>query len=567
MIHRIYSSLGSFKELEFHPGLNVLLSEKTKDASRRQTRNRAGKSSLVEIIHFLTGADIKKESLFKAEELEDVSFGMECDLPEGPVTIERLNKSRAGFLLNNTQISVTKWKEKLGLEIFGLPVTPDEKYSPPTFRSLFAYFARRIVSEAFSSPEKQASMQGTGDYQKALMYLFGLDWHIAADWQNIRDRENILEKLKKAVGQGAFAGIIGSSAQLRTQLTIAEERLKRLKQEMSEFRVHPQYRELEKEADELTRKLGELANGNTVDLAAIRDLDTALKSENPPEPTDLESVYREAGIVLPKIVKKRYQVVREFHESVISNRRDYLAGELDDAKRRIETRDLEKVELDRRRAEIMRTLNSFGALDQFNHLQGEVGRLESEVETLRKRYESAEQLEGSKSELEIERNRLLLRLRLNFKEQNERLNQAILAYEQISSRLYEDAGSMYVDETPNGPAFRFEIQGARSKGIKNMQILCFDLMLMRIASQQGFGPGFLIHDSHLFDGVDGRQVIRALKVGAEIAGELGVQYIVTMSEDDAFKETEPGFDLREYILDVKLTDATESGGLFGIRFD
>ena len=78
---------------------------------------------------------------------------------------------------------------------------------------------------------------------------------------------------------------------------------------------------------------------------------------------------------------------------------------------------------------------------------------------------------------------------------------------------------------------------------------------------------FLIHDSHLFDGVDGRQVVRALRVGAENAQKLGFQYIVTMNEDDAFKETEEGFNLNDYILDVKLTDATDDGGLFGIRFD
>jgi uncharacterized protein YydD (DUF2326 family) len=66
--------------------------------------------------------------------------------------------------------------------------------------------------------------------------------------------------------------------------------------------------------------------------------------------------------------------------------------------------------------------------------------------------------------------------------------------------------------------------------------------------------------------VDGRQVISALKVGEETARELGFQYIVTMNEDDAFKEKTEGFDLREYVLPVVLTDATEDGGLFGFRF-
>ena len=280
----------------------------------------------------------------------------------------------------------------------------------------------------------------------------------------------------------------------------------------------------------------------------------------------LESIYAEAGVALPGLAIKRYEEVRSFHESVVRNRRDYLSGELLAARQRIASREQEKLRPDQRRSEIMGILKSHGALDQFAKLQGETGRLEAEVESLRQRFEAAEQLDGTKNELEIERNRLTLRLRRDFSEQKGRLAEAILAFEETSKRLYESAGSMTVDETSNGPVFQFPMQGSRSKGIKNMQIFCFDLMLMRLCAKRGIGPGFLIHDSHLFDGVDGRQVISALQVGAETASELGFQYIVTMNEDDAFKEKTDGFDLREHVLPVVLTDAKEDGGLFGFRF-
>lgn len=214
----------------------------------------------------------------------------------------------------------------------------------------------------------------------------------------------------------------------------------------------------------------------------------------------------------------------------------------------------------------MSTLQTHGALDQFSHLQGEAGRLEASVESLRQRFEAAEQLEGTKNELGIERNRLTLRLRRDFSEQKSRLSEAILAFEVTSKRLYESAGSMTVDETSNGPEFQFPMQGSRSKGIRNMQIFCFDMMLMRLCANRGVGPGFLIHDSHLFDGVDGRQLISALKVGAETATELGFQYIVTINEDDAFKEAIAGFNLYDHVLPTVLTDSKEDGGLFGFRF-
>jgi uncharacterized protein YydD (DUF2326 family) len=572
LIHHLFSTLPTFKNLgDLKPGLNVLLAQKTEGASTKQTRNRAGKTSFIETVHFLTGSEAGPESIFRTPELAEYTFGMDFDLKDARTVVERSGSAKAKIYVTpppeaKRKLSATDWVTFLGEEMFGLSSLEAAGSKPPSFRSLFAYFVRRQMSGAFTTPEKQATMQGTGDMQMALMFLLGLDWQIARDWQAVRDREKTLEELKKAAGTGAFGSIIGKAADLRTQLTLQEARLKKLYSEIETFQVLPEYRELEVESAKLTRQLNELANSNSIDFAAIRDLEGALASEIPPDLEDLQAIYQEAGVALPGLIKRRYDDVKSFHQSVVRNRKDYLSSELEAAQLRIELRDTQKAQLDQRRAEIMGILRSHGALDQFLKLQGELGRLESEVESLRQRFEAAEQLEGTKNELEIERNRLTIRLRRDFAEQKDRLAEAIVAFEETSQRLYESAGSMTVDETSNGPMFKFPMQGQRSKGIKNMQIFCFDMMLMRLCQKRQIGPGFLIHDSHLFDGVDGRQVISALRLGSEIAQELGFQYIVTMNEDDAFKETIEGFDLNNYVLPTRLTDATEDGGLFGIRF-
>ncbi|MBE3039530.1 MAG: DUF2326 domain-containing protein [Chloroflexi bacterium] len=573
MIHRIFSSLSSFKELGFKPGLNVLIAQKESGASDKQTRNRAGKTSLIEIIHFLAGSDAGKESDFRKKEIANETFGMEFDLGGERTVAKRSGKEKSKIcvrggssLKGDPRLSNSEWLELLGEKVFGLSTSPEVEGRVPTFRSLFAYFVRRQLNGAFTTPEKQAAMQQTSDYQVALLFLLGLDWEIASDWQKVRDREKTLTELKKAAGTGAFGSIIGRAADLRTQLTVGEARLSGFRDQVSSFRVLPQYKELEAEADQITQQLRNISNADTIDTAAIRDLEGAMQVEAPPSIAELEGIFAEAGVALPGLAVKRYDEVRSFHESVVNNRRNYLSGELDAARHRMASREHEKRRLDQRRAEVMGVLQSHGALDQFAMLQGEVGRLEANVESLRQRFASAEQLEGTKNELEIERNRLALRLRRDFSEQKVRLDEAILAFEETSERLYESAGSMTVEETLNGPVFKFPMQGSRSKGIKNMQIFCFDMMLMRLCAKRGVGPGFLVHDSHLFDGVDGRQLISALKVGAEMASELEFQYIVTMNEDDAFKEKTEGFDLRDYVLPVVLTDATEDGGLFGFRF-
>jgi uncharacterized protein YydD (DUF2326 family) len=216
----------------------------------------------------------------------------------------------------------------------------------------------------------------------------------------------------------------------------------------------------------------------------------------------------------------------------------------------------------------MQILNAGGALDHFTELQAEISRAEVKLETLRQKYETAEALESGATKLKMERARLQERLREDYAEQKDVVNKAILTFERISSALYEDtaAGSLTLTPTENGPEFEIEIQGAKSRGVSNMQIFCFDMMLTLLSLERGRSPGFLIHDSHLFDGVDERQVGTALALGAQLAEENGFQYVVSLNTDDVPTEVPEGFSIEEHTLPVRLSDSREDGGLFGFRF-
>lgn len=89
MIRRIYSNLPTFKDLKLRPGLNVLLADKSRGATDKQTRNGAGKSSFLEVLHFLLGSDCKPDSIFRNPALADAVFGMELELAGSFVRVER----------------------------------------------------------------------------------------------------------------------------------------------------------------------------------------------------------------------------------------------------------------------------------------------------------------------------------------------------------------------------------------------------------------------------------------------------------------------------------------------
>jgi uncharacterized protein YydD (DUF2326 family) len=587
MIHGISSDLASFKTMTFGPGLNILLADKSEGATDRQSRNGAGKTSFLELIHFLFGGNADKGSIFRSPELTPWSFEARVDVGGTTVDVARSGTKPSRIRLQGDTsawppqpsldaklgdlvFTNEQWRALLGSAFFGLSgddVGEDRQRFRPTFRSLFSYFARRQNSGGLVGPTQQSSMQQTWDQQVAVSYLLGLDARIPQEFQEVRTQEKAMTELRKAAKEGGLGRYFGTAADLRTRLTIAEARSRRLGEQLASFTVVPEYAEFEREASVLTRDISGLNDENTVDRELILQLRDAIDSEQPPAAASLGRLYREAGVILPGTVGRRFDEVAAFHQAVVQNRRAHLANEVESAEARIDDRDRQRAQLDGRRRQLMGILRSGGALEHFARLQEEAGRAEAEAEGLRQRLATAERIESTKVELEIERARLLKALQTDLHERSEVISEAILTFEELSNALYEKAGSLTISATPNGPTFDVRIDAQRSKGITNMQILCFDLMLADLATRRGMGPGFLVHDSHLFDGVDERQVAKALQLGADHAASVGYQYIVTMNSDalprDGFRQ---GFDVNAFVLPTKLTDATETGGLFGLRF-
>jgi uncharacterized protein YydD (DUF2326 family) len=74
MILSITSSIPTFKKVKFRAGLNVLLADTRPGSKNTETRNSAGKTSLIEIVHFLLGSNCDKDSLFRTDALIEHTF-------------------------------------------------------------------------------------------------------------------------------------------------------------------------------------------------------------------------------------------------------------------------------------------------------------------------------------------------------------------------------------------------------------------------------------------------------------------------------------------------------------
>ena len=582
MIYSVKSDKSSFKKIDFKPGFNVILAERTKESTKKDSRNGLGKSTLIEIIHFCLGAN-KGETLSK-KELDDWSFTIDLDIAGKKYSVTRNTSKRNKIIIDGDcsgwpippdadletgtkVLSKNDWNKTLGVLMFGLKPSYDTMKYVPTFRSLISYIVRRNGQRgAFLNPFQQYKQQLMWDIQVNNSYLLGLGWEFVSRLQVLKDREKILDQIKQEAQSGILANLMGTLGELEAVKVRLEAQTKQEEENLKKFKVHPQYSNIESEANDITRKLHELINENINGKRLLEHYEASLNEEIDAKPEYVIKIYEEAGLHLPDLVTKRINDVLSFHKQVVSNRKDFLKAEIERIKTNIVLRENEKQALSSKRAELMLVLKEHGALEEYTQLQNNHQKTVAELKDLAIKIENLKTFEQGKSELAVEIELLQRQLSIDLSERKAQKEKAILLFNSNSQALYEAPGTLSIDVTKTGLKFGVNIERSGSHGIGNMKIFCYDLMLAQIWAEKEFTPGFLIHDSIIFADVDERQKALAFELAAKESARLNFQYICTMNSDAIpTNDFSADFKFDDYIRQT-FTDATEDGGLLGMRF-
>jgi uncharacterized protein YydD (DUF2326 family) len=405
-----------------------------------------------------------------------------------------------------------------------------------------------------------------------LAVLFGLDAEVVRRFHQAKNALKQVQTAQKALRdleKNAPGGTrrVDLEATLSAQVAAATLARDRLEERIKSFNVLPVFRELEQELATLNEYGRDLSDEDVLDRESIDANRRALEEEGRPRAPRLEALYAEATLVFPDAVSRRYEEVARFHQRLIENRQAQLQSEIGSSQRRIEERRAEREQVEARRRQITAALRTGGPAEELLRLRDELSEKEGVVRALEARLNEARRLEKQAEETQQGVEDATRALRQDRRERSAVANQASRTFSEISQRLYETPGELAISASEQGLRFVPSIPSSQSAGVMSMQIFCFDFTMASLCRTRGMGPGFLIHDSHLYEPVDGRQFARALRIGAEYADEIGVQYIVTLNSDELVRaETEGAEDFRSFVLNPMLSDAPE-GGLFGIRFD
>ena len=578
MIHSIESDRPSFSKVCFKPGLNVVLADRTRESTKKDSRNGLGKSTLVEIIHFCLGGHAG--TTLKKDEMMGWGFSISLDVAGRRCRISRSTDDKPVITVEGDcsdwpvpprrdpsgrmRLKNQELIQNLGTLMYGLEPGRGEKYSP-SFRSLVSYFVRRDGElGGYQEPVRQFRQQNTWDYQINTAYLLDLNWKFLARIQELKDRRSFVVKLNNAPSD-VMPHLIGNIGDLESEKIRLENAIRVQEENIAKFRIHEQYRQLEKEADEVVRTIHGLSNKNTSDRRLLEFYNDGLKDEHDADPSQIARIYKEAGAVFSSGAVRRLDEVLEFHRQIVENRRGFLASEIDRLGREIKERDARVSELDARRAEIMSTLETHGALDEFAGIQSEHQKMVARLAEISGRLDSMKKIEDVKAHTSIEIEKLSRNIALDLGERKAQKEQAILLFDSHSEHLYEAPGALSISASDAGYKFGVKIERAGSHGLQSMTIFCYDLMLATLWARKRRSPGFLIHDSTIFADVDERQVSQALKLAKEKSRQ-GFQYICMMNSDTVPRnELGPDLDFDSHVA-AKFTDDKPDGGLLGVRF-
>ncbi|RSZ38219.1 MULTISPECIES: DUF2326 domain-containing protein [unclassified Variovorax] len=581
MIRAITANHAGFRRISFTPGVNLVLADRSTSAGDKDTTNALGKSTLIDIIDFCLGSNTAPGKGLRVAPLQGWAFTLELDVAGQSVSVTRTTDAPGfvaiqgapdGWVISPVQskdgpptLDIKRWRTVLGWAMFGLSESGLERGYRPSARSLLSYFTRNQPA-AYNSPFKHFDNQKTWDVQVHNAYLLGLDWEKAATWQKLKDQKKALDALTQAIKTGAIDGELASLGELEAERLRLSTQLEREAASLSNFQVLPQYREIEVRANSLTADIHRLINANIVDKRRLERYREAITQEGWPTDGRLESLYKEAGIALPGLVVRTLHEARAFNETIVLNRRDFIAGEVTALESLVEERNSDIAVLTLLRGDLLSALAGQGALEELMHLQALHAATRLKVDELANRIVQLKQMTSRADTIKVEAVELKRAAAIDYEERRALWSRPLSLFSDFSEQLYKAPGRLVIDIGDTGYKFDVEIAGSPSEGIGKMKIFCYDLMLISFARDRGLGIDFLIHDSTIFDGVDPRQRAHALELAAKMAERYGFQYICALNTDMVPQnDFTPGFDVEELVR-LRLTDTDPSGSLLGFRY-
>jgi uncharacterized protein YydD (DUF2326 family) len=572
-LNSLTANFAEFRPIDFRDGLNIVVADRAKEATKTDSRNGLGKTTVIALIDFCLGSNMSD----RLEQMRGNQWYFTLSLttrsgitlhasrsPDAPGEIHIEGDAVAAGIVESmgapesvtTDIGSRQWTNWLGRECFsreGMPV------DPPTFRSLLRHLVR-FRPDSLIDPFRTLANQRAESVQAENAYLLNLDWRFAKEWADLKDR-----KSRVALADDPTSTIESRIAALEPQLVRLQRRSQKLADDIGAYSVLPEYREIESRVQRATTRIKSLGNESFIDRQQLSLYESQAADEFTSSNVDVAGLFAEAGFVLADAIVRSLDEAVDFQRQVAANRIAYLADETRRLRERIASRESEQARLAEQQVQDLQLLSTGGALDDFAALQRRLAEAQIEVAQVKEQIRTLRELSDRKSKLKSDELDLVSRTNLDLQERFELRAGVIARFGEIVEALYGEPADLQVSAGKSGVQFKVVLPKTGSGGVHLMAIFAYDIALSEDLARQRRGPGFLIHDSSIFADVDERQTAKAIEIAAASAEEFGYQHLLTINSDHVPWDEFSDRSVFEDAIVLTLHDGDPSGSVLGQR--
>lgn len=521
-----------FKTLEFHPeGLTLIVGDGSAEKKAEGSSNGVGKTLALGLVHHCLGATV--DAKLKSA-VGDWLFVLTFCVGQREHRIERSGDGRI-LKLDGSPRSATElrgWLNQCGA------FRMDESLSGISFRSLFRRFARHDRLDCVD-PCRTAKEPDFDAHLRSL-YLLGIDCSLAMSKRNHKLELDRNKKRRETWQHDEILkNLFRTGAQPKVRAEWLDREIPRLRTDLETFQIAEDYRSIELEASDLTRKLRQFEHQMAILRFQLDGIEKALARQPDISRNDLLELYQGLQAIFRPEVLTHLENVEGFHRTLAANRQARL--EQDRLRLGGELNALEKLRgtTARQRDESLQRIHGKRALDEYAALARQLADLEEERGRLDDYLQMNANLQKEAQEIKerkVEEDRLAGDY-LQAKPEA----RADRFFRSLAERLYPRSPAGIVLENNLGEnQLRFDmavqIEGEDSDGINAARILCFDWVVLMHGANHAMDV--LWHDNRLFADIDPRPRAAWFRHTLCALPGTGKQYVATLNTEnfDAMQE-------------------------------
>lgn len=548
---RLSSNIKTFRTIDFHDGLNIIVGTKRDKTNSQETSNGVGKTLSLRCIDFLMGGNRNKDFL---EFLENNKITLKLIFTQNQQEY-LVERNYNEIFLNEKEISLDDYKQFL-YEINIKKYDNKEKFS---FRNIFPRFFR-FEKKSFLSPTKQIGEEDACINNRINAFLLHLDLELLNRKKELRKKQVELKQAIKTLSD------IKNDVNREREIEL-EEKYQDLEKNLKNFQIADNYYELEKQLDDLTQQIQDLRNEKSIKELKIKNQKKIIKvnQQIDIDTEKIKKIYNETRFFFENSVIEHVDAVKNFHTELFENRKKRAEKTIKTLEHEIEVIEDEYRLLDKKRMELFKELENKGAFDEYQTLIKQKEKIKEELEKIQRGRKLLDDLKIKEADLNVQIGNFKKEIVSLEQELEEHIKKLQIDFRELSSFFYsENKGYLSIDFNKNFTTEKLyniepKIDTDKSDGVNSVKIFIYDMLLYKLNPDL---IGFVGHDNILFDSVDERQIANAF----EYAKNYTKQYICSI-HDTKFEEAKnfakmKGINLEDYVC-LKLD---EKNKLFGFDF-